>query len=552
MQSENKVINCHYDLNNETNYGKITYRTGIMHSFEHNGEKIENVPNDFVCFSETNEIILLNDLFHEENHLNQCCMYRNMIMGFLNKNETKNLKFKSINFDFPYINTFFWGLDNISNGCDKGEQSLCLKYEKTPKKIKYNLNKNFSLQIIHGCKTSHSKFGSGKSEMILYKHIKIVSKKWCNINDFINILNSLIKFFSLSLKRRLIINNIWSDPNGNSAKRKLFISTFQYKILNTNFDEEIDVWKTLLNYGYLAPHKMSKVLKKFFELTSLEYRKFQAVIDLYLRNQDAPFEVLSQVEFLIYSTALEAYVSSKDYNKNRTYDKLYENLINEIKTKYPNVEDLSKIPSRQYSFAEKIKRCLEIEGISKYFNFYYCNKDKYKLITDVVNTRNYFTHYSFSPDDKKIKNIDLWDLKDKLRILLEIFILNELCIDKKIIRQIITNNNYRLNNFYSDYFWAPNPKIKSRKLANNFLGEETYFSIKEEYPKFFSYFYEEVSDSQVKLICKYRNIKKHVCTINNIVNKQLTENELENLPIYMRECFKRYKIMAKQNEFKCS
>ncbi len=550
MQLENKVINCHYDLNKETNYGKITYRIGIMHAFEHYGQKIENAPNDFLCFSETNEVLLLNNLWHEDAKWNQCLLYKNLIKGFYNEQETKDLKFKSINFDFPYINAFFWGLDDISNGCNKEEHNLCLKYEKSGKNIKYNLNENFSLQIIHGCKTSHSKFGTGKAEMILYKHLKIVSKKWTDINEFIDIINDLMKFFSIALKRRLLINNIWSEGKENTSNRKLTISTFQYKILNTNFEEEIDVWKTLLNYKYLSPRKISKVLQKFSKLMTIEYRNFQAIIDLYLRNQDAPFEILPQVEFLIYSTALEAYVSSKDYNKKKTYDNAYENLIEEIKTNYPQVEELSKIPSRQYSFAEKIKRCLENEGINKLFDFYYCGNGKYKLITDIVNTRNYFTHYSFSSDDKKIKDIELWELKDKLRILLEIFILNELSIDKKIIKLIITNNNFGLEDFYSNYFWASNPKIKSRKLANKFLGEETYFSITEEYPRFFNYFYEEVNNNQVKLICKYRNIKKRICSIDKFVNKNITKKELKNLPKYMQECFKRYKIMAKQIEYK--
>lgn len=548
MQPENKVINCHYDLNEETNYGKITYRIGIMHAFEHNGQKIENAPNDFLCFSETNEVILLNNLWHEDTKWKQCLLYRNLIKGFYNEQETKNLKFKSINFDFPYINVFFWGLDDISNGCNKEEHNLCLKYEKTRKDIKYNLNENFSLQIVHGCKTSHSKFGTGKAEMILYKHLKIISKKWADINEFIDIINDLMKFFSIALKRRLIIKNIWSEDKENTSNRRLTISTFQYKILNTNFEEEIDVWKTLLNYRYLTPRKMSNVLQKFSKLMTLEYRNFQAIIDLYLRNQDAPFEVLSQVEFLIYSTALEAYVSSKDYNKNKTYDESYENLINEIKTNYPNIEELSKIPSRQYSFAEKIKRCIELEGINEVVNFRYCGKDKYKLIADIVNTRNYFTHYSFSADDKKIKDIDLWDLKDKLRILLESFILNELDIDKKIIKLIIMNNNISLLEFYNNYLWIPDPKIKNIKLSKNFLGEETYFSEKDDIPMFINFYYEEVDKQTVKLICKYR--RKRVCTKNKLVKKNITEQELKALPKYFRECFKRYMIMAKQMEYK--
>ena len=549
MQSENRIINCHYNINETTYYGKITSRVGIMHVLEHIGKMINNPPNNFVCFSETNEVILLNQLWQEDKSWNQCLFYKNLIRGFYNEKETKELKFKCINFDFPYINAFFWGLDDISNGCNNNKHNLCLMYEKTNKRIKYQLNENFSLQIVHGCRTSHSKFGTGKSEMILQKHIKIISKRWCNINDFIDIINNLIKFFSLSLKRRLMISNIWSELNENSAKRKLFISTFQYKILNTNFEEEIDVWKTLLNYRYLTPYKMSKVLKKFFELTNLEYRNFQAIIDLYLRNQDAPFEVLSQVEFLIYSTALEAYVSSKNYNKNKTYDVSYENLINEIKTKYPNVEELSKIPSRQYSFAEKIKRCIEIEGLDTIFNFRYCNKDKYKLIADIVNTRNYFTHYSFSSGDKRIKDVDLWDLKDKLRILLEIFILTELNIDKQIIQLIITNNNYCLYNFYNNYFWKPNPKIKCKQSINNFLGEEIYFTPKENLSMFIDFYYNEIDKQTVKLICKYKR-EKRVYTMSKLVKKRITEQELQNLPKYFQECFKRYKIMAKQNEYK--
>jgi len=546
MKHENKVINCHFKINEEIFYGKITNRNGIFYVLELPRKIFEEPPNQFVCYSETNEVILLDKLVHEEISFQQILFFENMIMGFYCKEESLDLKFKSINFDFPYINAFFFGLDEITNGCEEHGNNLCLYYENTNKKIHYKYNDDFTIEVIHGCQTSHTRFGTGKSKMELHKHLKIKSKKNRELHEFIIVINNLMKFFSFALKRKLLITNIWSEGKENSSNQKLKISTFQYKILNTNFEEEIDIWKMLVGYRYFSPNKMSKIIQRFTNLINQEYRKFSAIIDLYLRNQDAPAEIYSQVEFLIYTTALEAYVSSKDYNKIRKIDAEYESLVNKIKQEYPNIDELKKIPNRQYSFAEKINNCIEQEDIHGIFKFYYKGKDKIKIISDIVNLRNYFTHYSFSADDSCINNIDMNTLKDDLKILLETFILHELQIKNEDIKKIVTNNTFKMHNFNNEYMWVPHIRYKTNIPIRNYLGQEFFAPNIDDMPMDLDLYYKEIDDKNVQLIGKYKR-NNRLCTITIDVLKKISQKQIDKLPKYFQECYRRYKIAETQN-----
>lgn len=548
MQEENRIINCHFEFNRKLCYGKITIRNGIYHVLELPRRFFDNPPPQFICFSETNEIILLNNLVHEETHFQQILFFENMIMGFRLAEDTKNLKFTSINFDFPYINAFFFGLDAITNGCDNRENNLCLFFETTNKKIKYKYNNKFEIEVIHGCKTSHSRFGTGKSKMELYKHLKIKSKKPCKLKEFITIINDLIKFFSFALKRKLLINNIWSESKENSSNQKLNISTFQYKILNTNFDDEIDIWKILIGYRYFSPRKMSKIIQKFSQLINQEYRKFPAIIDLYLRNQDAPSEIYSQVEFLIYTTALEAYVSSKDYNKCKQVDDEYEQIIKNIRKEYPEVKELENILSYQYSFSEKIFRCIENEGLNNVFRFYYEKENKIKIISDIVNLRNYFTHYSFSADDKRIKNINMSELKENLKILIEAFILHELQINHNDMSKIIANNTFRMLAFNNTYMWVPHPRYRTNINKKYYLGSEFYVQNHNAIPMDLDLYYKDINENNIMLIGKHKKNNK-LQTYKITISKNITSDDLTKLPKYFQECYKRYVIADKQVEY---
>ena len=71
-----------------------------------------------------------------------------------------------------------------------------------------------------------------------------------SLDDFVEITRNLISFFSLSLKRKLPIINMYSLSTDNTSKTKLEIHPFQYKILNKDFDTKLTHNKTL----FVFPH----------------------------------------------------------------------------------------------------------------------------------------------------------------------------------------------------------------------------------------------------------------------------------------------------------
>ena len=241
-------------------------------------------------------------------------------------------------------------------------------------------------------------------------------------------------------------------------------------------------------------------------------------------------------------------MSSKDYNKVRHIDAEYESLVNKMKQEYPNIDELNKIPNRQYSFAEKINNCIEKEDIHDIFKFYYEGKDKIKIISDIVNLRNYFTHYSFSAEDSRIKNIDMNTLKDNLKILLETFILHELQIKNEDIKRLVTTNTFKMLSFNNEYMWVPHIRYKTNIPIRNYLGQEFFAPNIEDMPMDLDLYYKDIDDKHTQLIGKYKR-NNRLCTTTIDVRKNLPQKQLDKLPKYFQECYRRYKIAEKQNNY---
>ena len=560
-KSDLTSIECKYNLPNDEKlyFGKIEYRNGILIHFLTDNYKLGiNKADNFVCSSLDNEIMLLYNNQFCDNNFHIMAGFDSLIKGFKTIEQTKELKFKKINFSFPCINEFFLGIDKIEQFNPKNPDDICLRYIKTKKALIIELDDKFRLKLLHSVSWGGGTFGGENSKMSLVKEIQIISKSMVSLDDFNFIIRKLINFFSFGMKQKLPIINMYSNASDNTSKSKLTIIPFQFKIENQNYDNV----KKFHRYLYIYPNIKSNIktiMKTYIDLQKKDYKDFAVIIDLYLRNHDVPDEIYPQIKFLIYTQALEAYLNSKKYNNKKPISSEYIALIEKLKKEYPNIKEIQELNKNGlFSFKEKLANSIKQNNIQNIIRLKYTNNGKIKLLEDLVNMRNYYTHYSYSSEDKRLKDIESHELIESTKALLELFILKDLKFDDNSIKIILSNNYFRLRDFSSKYIWLSNPPSIKNIDKNCYLGDEhAFYNQNQQLILSMYYFYKEF-DKQVKLIIKYsqdgiytrkNSHKLKSLTKELTVNKILKEYELKKLSKHFQICYKRYVDLKEQEKF---
>ena len=248
-------------------------------------------------------------------------------------------------------------------------------------------------------------------------------------------------------------------------------------------------------------------------------------------------------------------MNSKSYNNKKTVSSEYVSLLRKLKKDYPDIKEIQELKQNAlYSFKEKLMNSSRENNIFDVVQLKHKNKEKIKLFEDLVNVRNYYTHYSISSTDNRLKDIDLYELTESAKALLEIFILKDLEFDNQMIHNILAKNYFKLRDFNSKYIWINNaPKFRNVN-ANNYLGDDFRNAIKDFAAMY--YYYEEIGD-KVKLILKYRkydiytrkgSTKLKTFTETKLVDKNLSTNDIVKLTKYFQICFKRYKDLVEQKD----
>lgn len=560
-KEDEKNIKCRYKLPNDNKEysGEIAYRNGTFINFSTNNPKFHiDEQGHLLCVSDENEILLLWRNKYFEDRIIRCAGFDCLIKGLNDEIPPDMLKFKKICFSFPYINDFFIGIDKIEFYDQKNPQDAFLKYVRSRDNISYSLNNNFKMKILHGVTWTAGSFGGSNAKMSLEKEIEISSNKYLPLDDFLTIIRNLISFFSLGLKRKLLITKMYSCSKNNSSKCKLEIIPFQYKILNQEFDKDIRHNHLLYVYPHIKKD-FCKIIQEFVNLRSKDYRKFSVIVDLYLRNHDTPDEIYPQIKFLVYAQALEAYLNSKEYNQKKEISSDYIKIVKQLKQQHPDIKEIQDLSCNGlYSFKEKLLNSIKANNISRILELRYSKKNKITLLDDLVNLRNYFTHYNIPSEDKKIDSISIYELTENIKALLELFILKDLKFDDNNIKHILYINYPGFNDFNSKYIWIKySPNLKNIN-AYNYIGTDISYLNKEGKLIFSIYYFYEELDDTVKLIIKYsedgkyarknsHRLKTQTKTIQ--VGKNLNSEQIEKLEKLFQICYMRYKKQLEQNKF---
>jgi hypothetical protein len=167
--------------------------------------------------------------------------------------------------------------------------------------------------------------------------------------------------------------------------------------------------------------------------------------DLYFGTLYNPRMYLEH-EFLSLIQAIESYhrrVYGGKYVTDEDYEKIYDSLISfidsmEINNKLKKRLEDSLKHGNEFSLRKRLKDIIKKhEDVIKLFMKN--NKARDSFIHKVVVTRNYLTHYDEDLKESSAKDIELYILIQKLKLLLEICMLSELGFSQEEIKTIVLN-----------------------------------------------------------------------------------------------------------------
>lgn len=184
-------------------------------------------------------------------------------------------------------------------------------------------------------------------------------------------------------------------------------------------------------------------LRRWFSKFDNLYR----VLQMY--NRAISLKMFIEEQFMMFARAVEVYhrrqIHAELYIEESRYEEICEALKETLKSHAPpgkndRFEDLERSIHSSLKYANRPSLRRRLKDIGERYSA--CNErlfENYKdFVDDVVNTRNYLTH--FDEKDRKRARLEfreLYSMRERLRVILEICLLSELGLNESQIQHII-------------------------------------------------------------------------------------------------------------------
>lgn len=273
---------------------------------------------------------------------------------------------------------------------------------------------------------------------------KIETKNFENFENFFEILSKIEKFLTLAINEPIQLqefNIFFLDPEHGNKKKIIEVLLTMKKEFSK---EEISKHPSQMPFSLdIIANRFDSILNNwFYKSTDLD-----SIFNLYFALRYSP-DMYVENKFLNLIQFLEAYHRRKfegKYLSDMNYEKFTKQMIESIpEIDDENYKDFKEtyIYSFKYGNELKLRKRLKLiyednESISNKFI-----PNNRKFIDMVVNTRNYLVHLDKTLEKSAILDtLRLVDINIKLKILVELCILNELGFEKGEIETIFSRND---------------------------------------------------------------------------------------------------------------
>ena len=318
--------------------------------------------------------------------------------------------------------------------------SITIQYS-TPEKRQYSLPNNMTLEI-----SFDSTVPLGPSAV----ETKISQKARISLRA--TGLRPVGEFFDLALKVQNLlcfcIDEIlppdfvvgYSDEVvqqlSNEKTRKLPIRIFYRSTFGTEPDSSISRRNMLLTYALLEP-RFEDVLCRWL----VAYDQYKPTFDLFFGMRVGAYKYV-EAEFLSMIQALESLhrrrTPSQELPKEQ-FDSIVGAMLKTVPTAHQNFFDSKLKYSNEPTLKKRVAAMFE-----PYWPLYQTTESKGELVRKIVDTRNYLTHYSSGLSTKACQGVELFHLSKRVEVLLQLYVLEILGLDRNTIVDIVAGNRQLL------------------------------------------------------------------------------------------------------------
>lgn len=336
--------------------------------------------------------------------------------------DIEDILFSEVKVSYPYFNLWLNKKGIEISMDDKEEKSINMKY-KMPEVITEEYKDN-KMEFTYNFKTEINPIGTFKLEQ--EEFVRFIFKESLNYNLAIDICYEFSQFLTLCMGEKICINSIFTKNKdgydteiivANKERNDVVISEhnilIKYTYIQNSFSSAIKIWsekKDLLDpiiVYFIEAHE-----KVFHE--PMSFLKIVQAVEAFSRRARNN-KIMPQDEFDLKVTRIVEQLSSEEDKE----------LIKSILSNEPRLRD------RLTSIFDEVNFVFDIS-----------KKKRKSLINKICDTRNYYTHFD---DVNKYKLLDtkkMYYATEYMKWTLQVLILNELEVDRELIKQsIIANRN---------------------------------------------------------------------------------------------------------------
>lgn len=351
-------------------------------------------------------------------------------------NKPEDIKFKSVSANFVYLNQWV-DISGFSGSYEPASEiTITYKYKEP---VSIDIKDNFKLLI--ETRAFGPKLPLKKEVKIRQRsYIKIIPKKCKSLDEYLKLFGHIQSFLSLAVRKPVypyIIEGIQEleteETNNRSVLRPVKI-LFSIRDLSEKYDE-ISKYDMLFTFSDVSD-RLEIFLNKWFANAEL----LKPIYDIHFLTLDDSYSFL-QNQFLNLVQAIESFHRIFECNEEidkKEYDKRIKIILNAIPRKYKKWLKFKLKRSNEPSLKLRLEEIIgRYSKITRKFI-----KDDESFSEKVSINRNYLSHLDPSSRDRISEPGELFDLLQKLKILLLISLLGLLGFSIEEIEKMLVKEKW--------------------------------------------------------------------------------------------------------------
>lgn len=328
---------------------------------------------------------------------------------------------------------------------DEKMQKIEVKYE-LPKKIEFEID-----EICDGCFKFISSLSESKQSVSINQKVQIrfYLKEYLNFYNILDYLNVYQNFLTLAFYEAVNLKSIklYSDRHSTYVYDEIVLTEVElyYRPYPIYIDEPLHSAYMIFSYKTIK-ERFPIIIKKWYEKYSLLNSSFDLLFEQFHKGKG--FSINNFLNLAQAAESFHARLYSHTKIPKNDYDEMKKDIMDLVPTKYHSWLE------NQLNFGNNLNlhdRLVEI--LDKYSNpsIDKMIPDKGLFIKQIKYSRNYYTHYSNSLEKKALRGNDLYELSQRLKILLTCAFLMECGFESKELEIALNRVRYRFFYYLADW-----------------------------------------------------------------------------------------------------